>query len=176
MMTHHLLGRNSDGARVTVSINLSEQYYERGVTTTDHYVIDRPISLYRLSIMGGVLGRGDYVHCGQVLEQVADVKQIADGWSVLDLTSLLAVWDRWHLNDVRSWCAHMDRSNLVREDGPYGRQISTRGNPCPDGADFWFGRSWLVEFLPDDVIAEVERLQALPAGALPRWVTEEFSD
>jgi hypothetical protein len=32
---------------------------------------------------------------------------------------------------------------------------------CSEGSGYTYGRAWLVEYLPEDVIAEVERLQAI---------------
>lgn len=177
MKTQHLIGRISDpqdqimALRVMVEISVTEVPLD-GHRDVEH----RPLSGTgtRLSIMGGAWGprQRDFEHFGQVFDDLHAVDELAPGWTVEDQISLAAILHRWHLNDTRAACAHMDLNALVREpDGHGGSRISTTANKCPV-SDYRWGTAWLYEEIPPAVLREIERLQTLPKGNLPAWVTD----
>ena len=74
----------------------------------------------------------------------------------------MAIWERWHLNDMRPECAHMD----LPEDRSYDAR---KGITCPI-TGYKYGTAWLYEDVPGGVIAELERLIELPSGNIPEYV------
>ena len=67
----------------------------------------------------------------------------------IDLDRFMAIWKRWHLNDMRDGCEHQ------RE---LGWTIANLSQPCPT-CDYKGGTAWLFEPVPANVI---EYLTALP--------------
>lgn len=66
---------------------------------------------------------------------------------------LYALWNRWHLNGMRSACEHQ------RERGETWR--THPGAKCPD-CSYRLGHAWLYEPLPTDVLAEIDALLGMP--------------
>jgi len=64
----------------------------------------------RLSIMGvgGPLASGNALgSCGRIRDSLKSKNLYkAPGWTVGSVKRLLAIWDRWHLNDMRAGCEH----------------------------------------------------------------------
>jgi hypothetical protein len=87
-----------------------------------------------------------------------------------DLASLLALWERWHCNDLKAGCVHQAADVAARTDeyrggARYGTPeyraiMAEQQAACPLG--YRWGSEWLTEPLPADVVAEVRRLMALP--------------
>lgn len=132
------------------------------------------------SMSGGIWNpRGsDYYTCGQCIDEIA-------GYFPNDakLQSMLKVWERWHLNDMKAGCEHqraegwykrpIDPSKPTDTYGKHfeGQQGSSwnllswvRKNehpqglmcePCPT-CGYKYGTAWLHEPIPDEVIAEIE--------------------
>lgn len=174
MKTQHLIGSISDtGERMMVEINLTD------VSLDGHHDVEhRALSGTgkRLATTGGTWlpiargGRRDFEGAGQNVDSLNAVDVLAPGWTVEDQISLAAIWHRWHLNDMRAACAHMDPNTLIREpDGYGGTRISTTENVCPVSGYKW-GHAWLYEEIPPTVLREIERLQTLPRGNLPGWI------
>jgi hypothetical protein len=82
---------------------------------------------------------------GQCLDELLKVTDFAAGWSSDRARRLHALWTRWHLNDMRAGCAHM----AVTGNG----YDANRHLVCPV-TGYRFGRAWLVEPMPDAVLAE----------------------
>lgn len=62
----------------------------------------------KLSISGviGPLSNGNCRgSCGQCSEEIA-AGTPAEGWTAEMLEKFIAIWDRWHLNDMRATCEH----------------------------------------------------------------------
>lgn len=63
----------------------------------------------RLSITGvegpgpGGNARGG---CGQIIDTVEGLKELAEGWDYALLGAFCQTWRRWHLNDMRPSCEH----------------------------------------------------------------------
>lgn len=158
------IGRDAYGNAVFATLTLAERL--GSFTTTTHEPAER---VTRLSVMGGVRDgyRSDYSACGQIVDDVAAVQDFAPGWTAQDVASLVAIWRRWHLNDMRAGCVHVPEP--VREDSPYGRRPDLTNTPaCPE-TGYRYGHAWLVEEPPADVLAEFRRLMALPSGNVPEW-------
>lgn len=138
-----------------------------------------------LSITGSIWNnlRTDCLSCGQNLETIADFFP-----NNKRVERIVAIWKRWHLNGMKSGCAHqiaegwdkrpIDPSKptdayVDQGDGHRGWNMliwlprsekhpnGLLGAPCPT-CGYKFGTSWLVERLPDDVIKEIRELCSFP--------------
>jgi hypothetical protein len=74
---------------------------------------------------------------------------------------------------MRAECVHMrPTSDLTRESNGFGgsRIACGAANTCQAGSGYTYGAAWLYEQPPAVVLAELDRLQDLPAGNLPGWL------
>lgn len=87
------------------------------------------------------------------------IERPARGWSQELINMFWEIWDRWHLNDMRTECEHQ-RSR--------GETYKTHPNvECPD-CNYRLGSAWLTEQVPDQVL---EFLRSLPdTDRTPAWV------
>ena len=138
-----------------------------------------------LSITGveGPTKDGDaYGGCGQVINWPWNITRFAPGWDAELVARFRAVWERWHLNDLRAGSpAQMEylRANPVTADCPesyYEKacEALTAAGLQPDkghlhnGKPYRYGSAWLREQLPRDVM---EFLNSLPHTDIkPAWV------
>ena len=151
------------GYRMRVDFGL-RHHTGREWTTIEHEVIT---DYWEFSASGGLWRNGSEDTFGQMLHYLTklDPDRRAPGWNkVTDVRSLRTIWERWHLNGMNAACAHMTDDVLVYEpDGYGGQRISCSGTVCPE-TGYTYGKAWLVEPLPDEVITEVRRLLALARG------------
>lgn len=151
------------GYRMEVDFGL-RHHTGREWTTIEHETIT---DYWEFSASGGLWRSGSEDTFGQILHHLSDLDpdRLAPGWTkVTDVRSLRTIWERWHLNGMKAACAHMTSDVLVYEpDGYGGQRISCSGTVCPE-TGYTYGKAWLVEPLPDDVITEVRRLLALARG------------
>lgn len=120
----------------------------------------------RLSITGveGALASGNCLgSCGQIdmdyrKGHLGKDFQMIDGWTLPMFRKLLAIWDKWHLNDLKAGCEHQ-RALGWEADG-YDKHPS---EPCPT-CGYKFGTAWHMVAVPNDVIAW---LFSLPEAAKP---------
>ena len=97
----------------------------------------------------------------------------ADGWTQEMIASLWAMWDKWHLNDMRAG-SPAQRAHLATLTFP-GYPLSHYEWACdelrkvnlhPDGS-YLYGSAWLREDVPELVI---EWLKELPTvDTVPAW-------
>jgi hypothetical protein len=96
----------------------------------------------------------DCIGAGQCRDDVASIRKPAAPFTADDVARLVAIWDEWHLNDMRAACAHMS----LPRDTSYDAQ---RGITCPrvslvkDRHAYRYGAAWLYAPLPDDVVSFV---------------------
>lgn len=103
-----------------------------------------------LSMMGveGPFWNGDCRGgCGQINmhmdnEYLSQIR-FREGWNQEMVNTLLSIWDKWHLNDMRAGCIHQ------RNAGPTSRDMI--GNECPT-CGYRYGSAWLYESIPNDVL------------------------
>jgi hypothetical protein len=162
-MSRHIayIGRTPDAERVYVEISLQTKD-GTNFRTTAH----EPAGEYtELSIMGMTVDfRGRQVSsAGQINMHVSKVNpEKFSYWTRSDIRSLFNIWRWWHLNGMTPGCDHME----LPADTSYDAR---KHIVCPE-TGYRYGSAWLVRELPADVIAEVERLMALPAGRIPDYV------
>lgn len=156
----------------------------------------------RLSFIG-VEGpkRGGNAHgsSGQIImgwrEHPGDWTTNGSDFSKAQLDEFMALWDRWHLNDMRADCEHQRAEKWgerpIDPDKPlssYGRHFDGQrdetwnmlgwvrpsehpagllGVPCPT-CGYKYGTAWLTEPVPAEVL---ERLASFPeATKTPAWI------
>lgn len=66
--------------------------------------------------------------------------------------ALVELWDRWHLNGMRSACAHQRALGWTCDTHP--------AVACPE-CGFRLGTAWLYEELPGDFVAQCDRAAAV---------------
>lgn len=125
--------RDADGNRTLVFLELSELGDTR-----------------RLSLTGEVREKGsrEVFSCGQ-----------AQGSAPV---ALVAIWDRWHLNDMKAGCEHQEARYRVdpSERPDYrndykGSTGDTLSGPCAE-CGYRYGSAWLFEELPVDILDQCD--------------------
>lgn len=135
------LGTLTDGGRVLVDARL--EAVERPARAITHERLD---SYVKFAISGGVYyGRG--MECGGQIQDILKIANWAKGTDRARVRRVLALWERWHLNDMRPGCVHQ----IV---GPYSEAYAAEQTAnCPQG--YKYGSAWLVEPLPADVLRDL---------------------
>lgn len=128
MFKHIMTLRLEDKSRLRITLSMDAKVTRPNAQTVTHD--PAPVSTVRASFQGEVI---EYRHrepcaAGQIIISYRD-EMPAD---------VVAAWDRWHLNDVRSHCAHQD-SALPWDVVP----------PCEE-TGYRAGTAWLVEPLTVD--------------------------
>lgn len=154
--------RNGRRGYVVVEVTLSVQAGEH--VTTEHGTIVDPM---RLSVMASQYApydrKDDPSRSGQARESLAEVTEPAPGWTLAEIAELGEIWDRWHLNDMRAACAHMDTTiptdaHLEERYGRPDEQGWLLANvTCPE-TGYRYGHAWLTEEIPADVVERVRHL------------------
>lgn len=153
-------GKTADGDRVYVTVRLGTAS-EAAEAVTHEAVTE----VTRLSMTAEVFEprKRDAYMAGQCIEALAEITKPASGLTPEAIEDMRAVWDRWHLNDMRAGCAHQ---KVVWETGPYGNRPSLDLTPrCPE-TGYRYGHAWLYEPLPSDVLQRVSAF--IDTG---EWVT-----
>jgi len=138
----------------------------------------------RLSITGvhGPSKSGNcYGSCGQIIDTVLQVPygEYSNGWNIDILNNFVAIWDKWHLNDMNA--GTIEQTAFIEEyekefpDWRYDyteacKVLSAAGlNPVMlDGKEYRYGSKWLYVAVPDEV---VDFLDSLPVSEIvPPWV------
>lgn len=101
----------------------------------------------RLSITGveGPRRNGDCRgSCGQCREALLEVTDPAEGYTLGTIRQLYAIWNAWHLNDLRAGCSHQQAFGWKSYD-------EHPSEPCPI-CGYKFGSAWNTEIVPAGVI------------------------
>jgi hypothetical protein len=165
------IGRDRDTRdRVFAHITLRQISHAEPRETVTHETIT---DYTELSVTVSVYGyrSSSCVAAGQAREYLRDPRGLADHagrWTAADIRSLSELWERWHLNGMRAACAHM---TLPADTSYDTRRDIVCESPRVPFRRYAYGRAWLVEDLPAEVVAEVQRLQALPRGHVPDYVS-----
>ena len=116
-----------------------------------HITVEIKFDGKRLSITGDISNRSktQLYECGQINMSI-DPKKInyADPWNEIRFTHFLAIWNRWHLNDMRAGCEHQERDwDKNKEKNTIHYINKTSGLPSDqvvsliedDNGDIWAG-------------------------------------
>ena len=157
------LGRTADRSRVFADIRL-EHYTGKDRETVDH---SHTADYWRLGI-------SFYLYAPRFRESYAagqvspEERVIVDGKGAdvtpADRRLIEQAWLDWHLNDMHAECMHM-----TELDPPAGAEVPTgwagpdvsgwriKNLICPK-TGYGYGSAWLVAPLPDDVLANMQRV------------------
>lgn len=97
----------------------------------------------------------DMDSAGQIIEELRKV-------GTARAARIAELWDRWHLNGMRAACIHQREgaADIYRRMPDYAqdadRWAELRALDCPEG--YAYGSAWLVEPIPDGVLAELRAL------------------
>lgn len=131
---------DTDGNRTFVMVHLEEENGKQ-----------------RLSLQGEVYEKGarDWIEGGQ-----------AHGSAP---SALVALWERWHLNDMKAGCEHQEaryRADPTQRPtwkndytGATGDKLS---GPCSE-CGYRYGSAWLYESLPEDILDLIDAAAKEPS-------------
>lgn len=138
-----------------------------------------------------IMGFKEYDNRGY--ETLDDIKpeMLNEGWNKENLKQFFDIWDKWHLNDMRSACEHQRALGWTYEDhhgmfvdvsrkvividefddgtanDPIQKFDQFKGHLCPT-CGYSIGSAWLHEELPEDVITFLMNLPS--SKTVPAWV------
>lgn len=129
--------RLKDGDRITVELNMVKVDDTRTRTTVDHVEVTK---YWTISFTGDVYVRysSSPYGCGQISDMLPERHP------------LRKAWERYHLIDMQSHCAHQDRS-VKWDEVPPCVYVDGEGND----KTYRCGTKWLVELVDDSVIADL---------------------
>jgi hypothetical protein len=161
------IGRDTEGRRIFVSLEITS------VTGQSQMLDHEPIEAWdRVGIDAGAVSRSHrgFETAGQIIDVVrGTTPDKGSSWTVGDIASLVAIWERWNLNDLHAGCEHVPTP--VYRIGTYGRpEVDLDKTPECAETGYRYGSAWLVEVVPEEVLAEVRRLAALPRGVVPAYL------
>lgn len=136
------------GEKYYLSVELVSDEKER--ETVNH---EKITGAQRLSFTGyGVSPRGSAEYdrgifsAGQNDHLLLEITKPAEGFTLASIREIYNLWQEWHLNDLKSHCAHQDKA--VAWD---------KVAPCPV-TGYKAGSAWLTKPLPAEVIEQVRAL------------------
>jgi hypothetical protein len=140
-MGKKLIGKNDQGDRFYLTLEIKNN--EREATTINHQKV---LEYKTLSICGEVVEyrKQNASNFGQICERLSEITQPSKGFTLKDVAKIKEIWEKWHLNDLQSHCAHQDKA--IKWD-----QV----DPCPLNG-YKAGSAWLLKELPQEIINEVK--------------------
>lgn len=157
------IGKDKDGYKLLIDIEIKEPQEE--IITIDHKIIKKPhysfpmvAGVHTLSISGGAWNgrKKDFEYYGQIYDELipSNIKSYTNGWNSRKVMDLVAIWKRWHLNDLQAGCIHQTDFSVNTED--WQKRADEETLNCPDG--YKYGSAWLIEPLPADVEKKIMAL------------------
>lgn len=171
-------GKSRDGGWVYVEVEVSEK--DDGE---------------RLSVVGvvGPMKNGDCKGSfGQCASALDSVYLYGKGWDAALVADLKALWDQWHLNDMRAGCEHQRRDwdvseklEIVASAGSLAHPELTKTETKAAGwvkpvehpkgllckpcllCGYEYGSKWLHEPLPEDIHQRIDQYPTIPESEFP---------
>lgn len=114
--------------------------------------------------------------CGQIVDELHTIEKYAPHWNRALLDKFVAVWRKYHLNDVRAGTE--EQEDIINTYGTKGMQYTDHclllkefnmyEVKLPDGTVHTYGSKWLKRTVPEDVLTF---LYSLPStDRTPAWV------
>lgn len=152
------LGWTEDKEKVYAEIHLEPMYQSH---QTEPYVRESithepiPRDAICISVTHNVTDQfGQDISFGCGTEDFMEVVRPAKGLTLGDIHNLAKLAEYWHLNSMRAGCAHQ---TVVYEKDRYGRMTpSLDKTPRCSETGYSYGRAWLGEIAPPNVIAKFE--------------------
>lgn len=155
-----------------VTLDIELKHHEGKKMGIDGKTYENPLEL---SISGGVWNtiHSDITSGGQIEDELKDALAKHEFTPIYplnhqDMKELLDVWQKWHLNDMRTGTdkqekiisEHIDDKKYEHLDKFYDRKIAILKDhdlEVDNGIDF--GKAWYYEPLPEDVINFIREIQ-----------------
>lgn len=140
-MNKKLIGKNDQGDRFYLTLEIRNN--EREAITINHQKV---FSYQTLSIRGEVVEyrKQNASNLGQIRDRLSEITQPAKGFTLKDIAKINQIWEKWHLNNLQSHCAHQDMA--IKWD---------KVDPCPLNG-YKAGSAWLLNELPQEIINEIQ--------------------
>ena len=142
------VAKDADGFPIflEININLKAGPFE----TVNHEKIQNCLIL---SISGYAWNarRHDCAYAGQIYDELTDQNIKEYLIPSHKLAAIVAIWKRWHLNDLKAACIH--QKDFSANDPKWHEKAAEESKKCPNG--YQYGSSWLVEPLPLEIAAEI---------------------
>ena len=140
-MQKKLIGKNDQGDRFYLTLEIKNN--QREATTINHKKV---FGYQTLSICGEVVEyrKQNASNFGQISDRLSEITQPSKGFTLKDIATIKEIWEKWHLNDLQSHCAHQDKA--IKWD-----QV----DPCPLNG-YKAGSAWLLSELPQEIINEIQ--------------------
>jgi hypothetical protein len=143
-----IIGVRNTGKKAYVELEINQETDSRTKQTTTLETITGCKSL-------SICGNG-----GQNREETADIKGYKELFvSESDLQTIITIWDKWHLNDMKAgtvkqqaFIEEWEKSNKY-EYSAVCEALKTAG--LYEDNNYKYGHAWLVEPLPEEVITEI---------------------
>lgn len=135
------IGKNDQKDRFYLTLEIKNN--EREATTINHQKV---LGYKTLSICGEVVEyrKQNASNSGQIRDRLSEITQPSKGFTLKDIAKINEIWEKWHLNDLQSHCAHQDKA--IKWD-----QV----DPCPLNG-YKAGSAWLLKELPQEIINEIQ--------------------
>jgi len=147
-LTGNLIGRDIAGNKYYLDLEIKTLQGE-SLDIFHHPVTGAPV----ISMSGDIVSKygslehdRGWISSGQNLDEFENIVQFSNRWSARELSSILAIWREYHLNDMNSHCTHQDKA--VQWD---------KVEPCP-ATGYCAGSAWLYAPIPDSVLIELTGL------------------
>jgi hypothetical protein len=120
-----------------------------------------------------ITGEGDGC-AGHIVMHEWHIRTYKDGWDKSLEKEFRAVWDRWHLNDMRAGTKEQEemirvmiKAGALKENCTYDERCKALDTACMyevehNGQKYKYGHAWLFEDVPEDVL---QFLLELPEGS-----------
>ncbi len=143
-----LLGRNDRGEKYYLSVELVSDEREHETTSHEKIKGSQWISFHGLGVSprGSIEYERGIFSAGQNYEMLLEITQPAKGFTFETIREIYQLWQEWHLNDLKSHCAHQDQAVAWDEVAP-----------CPL-TGYKAGSAWLTKPLPAEIIEQVSAL------------------
>jgi hypothetical protein len=163
-MSRHTIKLGSatvDGERSTFTIEIRlDHVTDKPRQTIDHKRVTEYTELGMTGVEKQYHGsRWEDCGFGQIKDTIRGATFDEDTKVPADVRNrLLDLWDRWHLNGLRSACVHQDKGAHMATEGNrwtdnWHAMTMVQTCKCPNR--YHYGQSWLVEPLPAHVIANI---------------------
>lgn len=137
-------GYKNDSAQLVMNVRV---YQRDGLFETVRH--GRSRNPWAIAVSAGVRYRSTSggLAWGQVRDVMDYVTGYAPGWDAAKVRRLAAIWDRWHLSDMRAGCIH--------QVPVYRDEIDLGATPRCPVTGYKYGSKWLAEPVPRRVREEL---------------------
>jgi hypothetical protein len=154
------VGRDTDNLKVYIEIELEKTILEtypqfKDTPLQKETVTHDQVTEYTTLTISGFARktvRSNYAYCGQIYDHLSNLAHPCISQDKLD--QIIAIWQRWHLNDLHAACVHQTWFDSGVAFEIWQARANAETAKCPKG--YRYGSKWLLEPLPQAVIDAVK--------------------